>query len=121
MIPKQKVFMAKKEISIESCKNKKLFVFSALGNNTNFHNSLLHSGFTIKRTKSFSDHYIFKKNDILSILNVAKKENLTVVCTKKDYIKVPEEFKNKIKPVNLNLKIEKKNKFKQRVLECLLC
>ena len=119
MIPKQKVFMAKKEISIESCKNKKLFVFSALGNNTNFHNSLLHSGFTIKRTKSFSDHYIFKKNDILSILNVAKKENLTVVCTKKDYIKVPEEFKNKIKPVNLNLKIEKKNKFKKRVLECL--
>ena len=119
MIPKQKVFMAKKEISIESCKNKNLFVFSALGNNTNFHNSLLHSGFTIKRTKSFSDHYIFKKNDILSILNVAKKENLTVVCTKKDYIKVPEEFKNKIKPVNLNLKIEKKNKFEKRVLECL--
>ena len=121
MIPKQKVFMAKKEISIESCKNKNLFVFSALGNNTNFHNSLLHSGFTIKRTKSFSDHYIFKKNDILSILNVAKKENLTVVCTKKDYIKVPEEFKNKIKPVNLNLKIEKKKKFEKRVLECLLC
>ena len=119
MIPKQKVFMAKKEISIESCKNKNLFVFSALGNNTNFHNSLLHSGFTIKRTKSFSDHYIFKKNDILSILNLAKKENLTVVCTKKDYIKVPEEFKNKITPVNLNLKIEKKNKFEQRVLECL--
>ena len=119
MIPKQKVFMAKKEISIESCKNKNLFVFSALGNNTNFHNSLLHSGFTIKRTKSFSDHYIFKKNDILSILNLAKKENLTVVCTKKDYIKVPEEFKNKITPVNLNLKIEKKKKFEKRVLECL--
>lgn len=119
IIPKQKVFMAKKEISIESCKNKNLFVFSALGNNTNFHNSLLHSGFTIKRIKSFSDHYIFKKNDILSILNLAKKENLTVVCTKKDYIKVPEEFKNKITPVNLNLKIEKKNKFEQRVLECL--
>ena len=119
MIPKQKVFMAKKEISIESCKNKNLFVFSALGNNTNFHNSLLHSGFTIKRKKSFSDHYIIKKNDILSILNLAKKENLTVVCTKKDYIKVPEEFKNKITPVNLNLKIEKKNKFEQRVLECL--
>ena len=119
MIPKQKVFMAKKEISIESCKNKNLFVFSALGNNTNFHNSLLNSGFTIKRIKSFSDHYIFKKNDILSILNVAKKENLTVVCTKKDYIKIPEEFKNKIKPVNLNLKIEKKKKFEKRVLECL--
>ena len=119
MIPKQKVFMAKKEINIKLCKNKNLFVFSALGNNTNFHNSLLHSGFTIKRTKSFSDHYIFKKNDILSILNLAKKENLTVVCTKKDYIKVPEEFKNKITPVNLNLKIEKKNKFEQRVLECL--
>ena len=30
MIPKQKVFMAKKEISIESCKNKNLFVFQHL-------------------------------------------------------------------------------------------
>ena len=119
MIPKQKVFMAKKEINIESCKNKNLFVFSALGNNTNFHNSLLHSGFTIKRKKSFSDHYIFKKSDILSILNVAQKENLSVVCTKKDYIKVPQEFKNKIKSVNLLLKIEEKKKFEKRVLECL--
>ena len=56
--------MAKKEISIESCKNKNLFVFSALGNNTNFHNSLLHSGFTIKRIKvspitTFSKKMIF--------------------------------------------------------------
>ena len=119
MIPKQKVFMAKKEIYIKSCKNKNLFVFSALGNNTNFHNSLLHSGFTIKKKKSFSDHYIFKKSDILSILNVAEKENLTVVCTKKDYIKIPEEFKNKIKSVNLLLKIEKKKEFEKRVLECL--
>ena len=119
MIPEQKVFMAKKEIYIKSCKNKNLFVFSALGNNTNFHNSLLHSGFTIKKKKSFSDHYIFKKSDILSILNVAEKENLTVVCTKKDYIKIPEEFKNKIKSVNLLLKIEKKKEFEKRVLECL--
>ena len=120
LIPKQKTFMAKKEISIKSCKNKNLFVFSALGNNTNFHNSLLHSGFAIKRTKSFSDHYIFKKNDILSILNEAKKEKLTVVCTKKDYIKVPAEFKSKIQPVNLHLKIEKKKEFEKKVLECLL-
>ena len=119
IIPKHKVFMANKEISIGSLKNKNLFVFSALGNNNNFHDSLLNSGFKIKRIKSFSDHYIFKKKDILNILNIAKKENLTVVCTKKDFIKVPEEFKNKIKPVNLYLKIEKKKIFEDRVLKYL--
>ena len=119
IIPKDKVFTAKKEISIRSLKNKNLFVFSALGNNSNFHNSLLNSGFTIKRIKNFSDHYFFKKKEILNIINVAKKENLTVVCTKKDFIKIPDEFKNKIKPVSLYLKIEKKRKFEKRVLEYL--
>ncbi len=119
VIPKHKVFIAKKEICLKSQKNKNLFAFSALGNNNNFHNSLIDSGFYIKRIKNFSDHYIFKKKDILNILNIAKKERLTVVCTKKDLIKVPEEFKNKIEPVELSLKIEKKKLFKKRVLEIL--
>ena len=66
-----------------------------------------------------SDVYDASRNQ-KKVVNEEKKEKLTVVCTKKDYIKVPAEFKSKIQPVNLHLKIEKKKEFEKKVLECLL-
>ena len=62
-IPKERLFFAKKIINFKSLLNKKLFVFSAIGNNKNFHKSLINSGLKIKKIKSFPDHYYFKKHD----------------------------------------------------------
>ncbi len=119
MIPKDKLFRAKKEINFKSLKNKNLFVFSALGNNKNFHSSLLDKGFKIQKFKNFSDHYVFKRNDMLKIIKVAKKLNLSVVCTEKDFFKVPNEFKKFICPIGLNLKIENKKLFTKKILEMI--
>ena len=119
IIPKEKVFQAKKEIIFDNFKNKNLFVFSALGNNKNFHISLMDRGFNIIQYKNFSDHYIFKKNEILKIIKVAKKQNLSIVCTAKDYLKIPIELKKFIHPIGLDLKIKNRKLFEKKLLEMI--
>jgi len=115
----KKVFFASKQISIHKVKNKNLFVFSALGNNKNFHNSLLEKGLKIKRYKEFPDHHIFKKSEIVKILSEAKDYNLTTVCTEKDYLKVPLKFQKKIIPIPMFLCIQRTKIFKQEILKKL--
>ncbi len=117
--PGEKVFFAKKEISTDKIKTKNLLVFSALGDNNNFHNSLIEKGYQIKRKKEFPDHHIFKKEEIHKILLEAKNRKLSIICTEKDYIKVPTKFKKKITPVKMRLKIERTTEFKERILKLL--
>ena len=119
-IPKEKIFWAEKKIKTHNIKNKRVFAFSALGNNKNFHNSLIKNGMKIIEKKAFLDHHIFSKNELIKIVNKAEEKKLTVVCTEKDYIKVPNEFKKKIFPIDLELKILEERKLKFKILQELL-
>lgn len=118
-IPKEKIFFGHKIIHTRKLKNNKLFVFSGLGNNQNFYNSLIERGFEIVRFKEFADHYVFKKEDIKKIIDEAKHKKLSIVCTCKDFIKVPDEFKKIIFPVGLDLRIEESQKLKNIILKSL--
>ena len=113
------VYHAAKVIKINKLKNKPLYVFSALGNNKNFHNSLLNEGCKIIKIKEFPDHYKFKKKDICQILEEAKKMKLKIVCTQKDFLKIPEEFQNHIYPIDLEIKIKNNSKFKSQLLKMI--
>ncbi len=95
IIPKEKIFFGQKIIKINQLKKKKLFAFSALGNNQNFYNSLKENNLKVEKFESFPDHYNFKKRDIFKIIQESDKNNLTIVCTKKDHVKIPKEFKKK--------------------------
>ena len=69
----------------------------------------------------FPDHYNYKNSDILNILSNAKNLNTRIITTKKDYVKVPEEFKNKIDYLEVDLKINEEenliNFLKQKLNE----
>ncbi len=116
-IPKKKIFFAKKIISFKKFLNKRIFVFSAIANNDGFHNSLRNNGLKIQRIKNFSDHYYFKKKEIIRIIDQAKKENLSIVCTEKDFTKVPSELKKYIIPIKLNLEINESKRLVKLILE----
>ncbi len=119
-IPKERLFFAKKIINFKSLLNKKLFVFSAIGNNKNFHKSLINSGLKIKKIKNFPDHYYFKKHDLRNIIEEAKKDNLFVVCTEKDYTKIPTEYKKFIFPIKLKLKINESGRLIRRIINVIM-
>ncbi len=118
-VPQKKIFLATKKIVYKQLKNKNIFVFSALGNNDNFHISLVENGFKIISFKKFPDHYIFKNEDISKIIKEAESKKLSVVCTEKDYLKIPNKFKKFIYPIGLVIKIKKQQKFKKKILEIL--
>ena len=59
----------------------------------------------------FSDHYEYSLNDFEKIRINAKNENLKILTTEKDYVKIPEEFKKEIDFITMDLIIQNEEKF----------
>ena len=65
---------------------KKYFAFSGLANNQKFFNSL--QNLNIVKYKNFPDHHNYKKEEIVKLLKIAKKDNLLLITTSKDIVKI---------------------------------
>ena len=57
--------------------------------------------------------------NIKKILDIAKKNNYKILTTEKDYMKVPDEFKNKIGCLKIDLIIQNESKFKKLLKKIL--
>ena len=62
-------------------------------------------GYDIKKKKSFPDHYQFTRKDLESLLDKAKRENLSLVTTEKDYVRIPEDYRKNIDCFKIKLEI----------------
>ena len=105
IIGKKNLFFAQKITTIKKLRKKKIYAFSGLGNNENFFNQLKKSKYEIIKFKTFPDHYNYSEDDLENIVNEAEKYKLPIVCTEKDYVKVPKQFKKKIYVAELDIKI----------------
>ena len=86
--------------------NLKYLIFSGIGNPMDFRNILLQNKFNIAKELTFPDHFDYRYKDIEKILEIAKKENFKVITTEKDYMKIPDEFKNDIEFLKIDLFIK---------------
>jgi tetraacyldisaccharide 4'-kinase len=113
------IFFATKKINIK-CKNKNLYAFSGLGNNLNFYNSLKkENGYKILKFKEYKDHHPYKDLEIKSMISEAKKLNLQLVCTEKDYIKINKKFRGRIYPIKMEIKFLDEKKIYNKILQIL--
>jgi tetraacyldisaccharide 4'-kinase len=65
-----------------------LLGFSALGDNLRFKNDL--SAFNLKEFKGFNDHHAFTETEIKTLNRLRKEKKIDyLVCTEKDFIKLP--------------------------------
>lgn len=104
----------------QKLKNKKLLVFAGIGNNSNFFDLLKKNKLKIAKTVSFPDHYNYSFEDINSLNKLAAKQNLEIVTTEKDFLRIKKyRFKN-IKYISIKLKINKLDEFKKTILENLI-
>ena len=83
--------------------NSKYLIFSAIGDPSSFKDILLENNFDISRELIFSDHYKFKHEDIKKIQLLAERDNLKIITTEKDYIKIPDKFKGNIDQLTIDL------------------
>ena len=88
----------------------KYLIFSGIGNPSDFKDILVENKFNVAREMAFPDHYDYSLNDLEKIQNIAKNENLKIITTEKDFMKIPEEFKKEINFLTIDLVIQDEGK-----------
>ena len=113
--PKIEVFESSIEIKNISKFNigKNYIMFSGIGNPDSFKNLLLKNRFKIIEEITFPDHYKYQDKDILEIIDKANFNNAEIITTEKDFKRIPENFKEKISFLEINMKIKDENKLIQ--------
>ena len=84
----------------------KYLIFSAIGDPLSFKNILIENNFDVSKELIFGDHYNYSNKDIEKVKKIAKKNNLKIITTEKDYVKIPDRFKNNINYLSINLSIQ---------------
>ena len=101
-----------KTTSLPKIKKEKLLAFCGLANPKKFFDTLKKNGYEISSTRKFPDHYAYKKDDINDLILDANNQNLKLITTEKDYVKISEN-KDLIHflPIELKLGIKDKLNF----------
>ena len=86
--------------------SKNYLAFSGIGNPNNFKKTLINNNFNVINEIIFPDHHKYSNNDIEKIKRYARKINAEVITTEKDYVKISVENRDKIKFLEVDLRIE---------------
>ena len=84
--------------------------FSGIGNSENFYDTMVENKFKIIKKFNFPDHYNYTDDDLIKILNYAKKNNAKIITTEKDYLRLGPKFSKEIKYLKLELVILEEKK-----------
>ena len=88
-------------------------VFSGIGNPDSFKKLLLKNKFKIIEEITFPDHYNYRDKDILEIITKANSNSAEIITTEKDFKRIPQNFKEKISFLEIDMKIKDENKLVQ--------
>ena len=83
--------------------DEKLVAFAGIGYPEKFFQQLKN----VVYKKSYADHYQYTEQDIKFLLNLADKKNAKLVTTEKDWVRLPQDVRDKIKFAALDTKIDK--------------
>ena len=97
-------FFADNKVVIPYSENQKLIAFAGIGYPKKFFDSLKN----VVAKRSFPDHYQYTDNDINKLLCLADKKNAKLITTEKDFMRLPEYAREKIKFAKLETTIDKK-------------
>ena len=113
-----KIFYSKYQpLNLEKFKNKNLLALAGIANPQNFFSLLKDNNLKVEKELVFPDHYEFKKSEIDNIIDIANKHSLEIIMTEKDYFKVKKFNIHSINYLKVNLVIQEKEKFINRILE----
>ena len=85
-------------------------IFSGIGNPDSFKKLLLKNKFKIIEEITFPDHYNYQDKDILKIIDKANSKNAEIITTEKDFKRIPQNLKEKISFLEIDMKIKDENK-----------
>jgi tetraacyldisaccharide 4'-kinase len=103
-------------LNLENYKNKRYFAFSGIGNNINFLNLLKKKKINIVDYKFFPDHYKYSDKEIYKLKNFALKNNLHLITTEKDYLRLSEHHKENINYTEIELIIKNEDELIRKIM-----
>ncbi len=92
-------------------KSRKNLIFSGIGNPINFKKLLLKNKINISKEIIFADHHKYNENDIIKIKEFAKKKNLQIITTEKDFVKLSKKQRKNINVLKIEIELKKEKKF----------
>ena len=92
-------------------KSKKYLIFSGIGTPSNFKSLLLKNNIKISKYFEFPDHHDFRNHEISEIKNLAKKNDLKILTTEKDYLRLDKHDRTGIEFLKIESIIKNKKKF----------
>ncbi len=98
-------------INLDWFKNKKLFAIAGIGNPENFFKTLEENNIVIEKKLILPDHYRLSEKEVLSIVDIAKKNKLEIVMTEKDYFKFKNFNQKDINYLEVSVQIDQREKF----------
>ena len=109
---KLKIFYSRYNlINIQKYKDKNILAFAGIGNADNFFDLLRSNNLKVKHSISFPDHYNFKKDEIIKIVEKAKNTDCTILTTEKDFLRIEKYNFSEINSCPVELEILEKEKF----------
>lgn len=76
--------------------NKNVSAFAGIGHPKKFYQTLQDCGYKIHQTTDFEDHHTYTEKELTTLIEKAKKDNLLLITTEKDYVKIPLKFRKDI-------------------------
>ncbi|WP_424810471.1 tetraacyldisaccharide 4'-kinase [Roseococcus sp. YIM B11640] len=83
-----------------------VFAFCGIGNPRKFFITLRQGGAVVAGTESFADHYPYDAGDMQALLAQAERLNAIPVTTRKDWVRIPPEFRSRVRVVTVTIEWE---------------
>jgi tetraacyldisaccharide 4'-kinase len=88
--------------------NKNIVAFCGIAYPQKFFDFIKNIGLNLVETKIFADHYQYKSEDLERLYQQALSKNLKLITTKKDWVKFPKDFQEKIDYLDIKLDFDDK-------------
>ena len=106
--------------NLNQFKEQNLLAFAGIGNPNNFFKLLEKNNLQIMKKISFPDHYNYSMGELKNLVDFATKNDLKIVTTEKDYLRIVQHNISQIQYLSVKLIIKNEDKFKNEVIKCLL-
>ncbi|WP_415235063.1 tetraacyldisaccharide 4'-kinase [Sneathiella sp.] len=91
----------------------KVVAFAGIGRPQKFFDSLIDAGAEVIEALEFPDHYSFKRDDIMKLVEKAALHNAALVTTRKDYVRLTDEARMMTTVFDIDLMFEQPDRLQQ--------
>jgi len=80
-----------------------VLAFAGIGRPQKFYDSCREAGLSVLHTRDFPDHHVFSESDLSGLLETAQRNDLRLITTAKDMVRLPEAFRANVSVLEVDL------------------